>query len=1179
MTSVISWLEAVVGNIPLPLLEVWGRFSYLVGLALAVCAFGGFTFRVGERWGFGRERQTWDAKALLSMPFAFALVIASGYIGSFIVLVPGAQTFESLKDLVVLLCIVLLGYPALIAVPPAYMLSDLIEGVPPDFVLSWAEGYFFWTAFVWMAYQLIGRNPDFRRALTWRRYGVFVGLIMLLDPAMWGFICSGQFTSAISYRNISSALLFTLTMTWLLAPGVFLVALPLARRFGWFWAEIPGYVRARALGSSEWVWEAGRGSTPRNAGPVQEGVPIRIFIFMPFVALVLVMVGATAIVALQSADDDAARLATRLHQEASTTIRMRLDAYLAGSTAPIDAEGKDALASLLRNQAVGSEGRVFILDETGPMIASSAADGDLVVESAVAGLSQHTGPAGMSAAATEFRFDHVTAKPLSRETWLTYATAYHEGSGGRRWILVTAMPEAFYLAGARIGSSRSAMVFALTLVLSLVLAAALASTVTAPLRHISRATQAMARGDLGTRVPGSKLEELGALGQSFNDMAGRLEKSFDDLVGEVETRKRRERELEDSEARLRESDNRLQLALDAAGLGTWDWDVEQDRLVWDDSNYQLYGIRKEEFGGALDAWSRCLVPEDVARAREDVEAALRGDREYRTDFRVRRGDGAIRTIRGMGQTIRNADGRPVRMVGLNRDVTDQISAELEREQLVNELREHQEHLEVLVASRTSELRAAKEAAESASRAKSAFLANMSHEIRTPMNAILGYAQLLERDRDLRDDQKQKIDIIHNSGNHLLTLINDVLEMSKIEAGRATHAVEPFDLHALLQDVRWMFRDLTENKGLELTFEQEPRLPRALLGDAGKVRQVLINLLSNAVKFTTAGRVAVRASRRVTAGDQHVIAIAVEDTGRGIEPQNLERIFDAFEQAEPTARDGGTGLGLAISRNFARLMHGDLVVESTPGKGSVFTFSFEAAGAALDAVPAPVAIPIPTGLAPDQPDWRVLIVDDVQTNRDLLDELLSRVGFVTRTAASGQEAIVVHDEWRPHLVLMDLRMPGMGGLEAIRKLRQSGSTATIFSVTASGLADTESEARESGVDAFVRKPYREGELLAAIGERLGARYLYGQSVLQPWGRVRRDAAEGETLSQRLSSLPQALTDQLREAAIEGRAKRLESLADLVEQHSQAVAADVRALARHFQYDSLVSALESRARDEA
>jgi PAS domain S-box-containing protein len=1178
MTSVISWLEAIVSTIPLPLLEVWSRFSYIVGLVLAICAFGGFTFRIGGRWGFGRERQMWDARAFLSLPLTFVLIIATGYIGSFIVFVAGAQTFESLKDLVVLLCIVLFGYPALIAVPPAYMLSDLIEGVPPGFVLHWAEGYFFWTAFVWMAYQLIGRNPDFRKMQTWRRYGVFVVLIMLLDPVMWGFICSGQFTSAISYRNISSALFFTLAVTWILAPGAFLVALPLARRFGWFWADIPGHVRERAIGGSKWIWEAGRGSTPGDAGPVQEGLPIRIFIFTPFIALVLLMVGATAMVALRSADDDAARLATRLHEEASASIRMRLDDYLARSPSPIDAQRNTALVSLLRSQAIGSEGRAFLLDNTGRIIASSAPDGDLVVESAVAALARHTGPSGLSAAATEFRFDHVTAKPLSRETWLTYATMYRDDSGGRHWILVTAMPEAFYLAGMRIGSSRSAMVFALALVLSTVLAAALSSTVTAPLRHISRATQAMARGDLSTRVPGSQLEELGVLAQSFNDMAGRLKTSFDNLVSEVETRKSRERELEKSEARLRVSDNRLQLAIDAAGLGIWDWDVEQDRLVWDDSMYRLYGI-KDEFGGAFDAWTRCLVPEDSARATGDVQAALRGDREYRSDFRIRRADGAIRTIRSVAQTIRGADGRALRMVGVNRDVTDLISAEREREQLVDELRKHHEHLEALVASRTTELRAAKEAAESASRAKSAFLANMSHEIRTPMNAILGYAQLLERDRDLRADQKQKIDIIHNSGNHLLTLINDILEMSKIEAGRATHAVEPFDLHALLHDVQWMFRDLTENKGLELMFEQEQHLPRALLGDAGKVRQVLINLLSNAVKFTTSGRVAVHAGCRVAAGNQYVVVIAVEDTGPGIEPRNLGRIFDAFDQADSTARTGGTGLGLTISRNFARLMHGDLVVESTPGKGSVFTFSFEAAGAAIDAVPAPVAHSIPTGLAPDQPDWKVLIVDDVPTNRDLLDELLSRVGFSTRAAASAEEAIVVHDEWRPHLVLMDLRMPGMGGLEGIRRLRQSGSKAAIFSVTASGLAGTENEARESGVDAFVRKPYQEGELLAAIGERLGARYLYGSSVSRPSGRVRRDAAERSTLSQRLSSLPQALIDQLREAAIEGRAKRLESLADLVEQHSEDVSAEVRALARDFQYDALVSALESRAHDEA
>jgi two-component system sensor histidine kinase/response regulator len=456
---------------------------------------------------------------------------------------------------------------------------------------------------------------------------------------------------------------------------------------------------------------------------------------------------------------------------------------------------------------------------------------------------------------------------------------------------------------------------------------------------------------------------------------------------------------------------------------------------------------------------------------------------------------------------------------------------------------------------------------------------MTHEIRTPMNAILGYAQLLGRDEDLGGDQKQKIDIIHSSGNHLLTLIDDILEMSKIEAGRATLVVEPFDVLALLSDVQLMFRKLAENKGLELTFEQDPRLPRALSGDAGKVRQVAINLVSNAVKFTAHGRITVRASSRPAALDRHVVAIAVEDTGPGIEPMNLRRIFDAFDQGDSKVRAGGTGLGLAISRNFARLMHGDLVVESAPGNGSVFTFSFEADTANIEAVPGRVVHPVPTGLDPHQPAWKVLIVDDVPTNRDLLDELLSRLGFVTRSASSAEEGIVVHDDWRPDLVLMDLRMPGMSGLEAVRLLRQRGTRASIIAVTASGLADRESEARDAGADAFVRKPYREGDLLAAIGQQLGVRYVYESSVSPRTIRARHDATGRSTLSQRLSRLPSALIEQLRDAAIEGRAKRLESLADQARQHSEDVSAEIRALAHDFQYDVLVSALPTRPRDDA
>jgi CheY-like chemotaxis protein/anti-sigma regulatory factor (Ser/Thr protein kinase) len=463
-----------------------------------------------------------------------------------------------------------------------------------------------------------------------------------------------------------------------------------------------------------------------------------------------------------------------------------------------------------------------------------------------------------------------------------------------------------------------------------------------------------------------------------------------------------------------------------------------------------------------------------------------------------------------------------------------------------------------------------------------FLAKTSHELRTPLNAIIGFSSLIDQQALGPLPNKAYGDyarLIQSSGEHLLALINDLLEMSKIEAGRATLTVEPFDLREVLNDVRLMFRELTENKGLALTFEQDPHLPRALAGDAVKVRQVLINLLSNAVKFTERGRVTVRVSSRAGATrDRHVVAIAVEDTGVGIEPRNLTRVFEAFDQADSKVRIGGTGLGLAISRSFARLMPGDLVVESTPAKGSVFTFSFEAGAAASAAIPEAVVQPVPTGLEPDQPAWKLLIVDDVPTNRDLLEELLSRMGFATRTAASGEEALEVFQAWHPDLVLMDVRMPGMGGLEAVRCLRESGSKAAIIAITASSLAEAEDEARAAGVDGFVRKPYREGELFAVIGERLGVRYIYdGSTVPRPAPRTDRQAVGGSALAQRLCDLPPALIDQLREAAIEGRAKRLESLADQVRQYSEAASAEIRGLARNFQYDVLVSALRSSTRD--
>jgi hypothetical protein len=314
MTAVITWLQNVVGSIPLPVLEIWGRVSYLIGWGLAICAFGGFTFRLGHQWGFGRERQAWDEKAFVCIPLTFVLIVVSGYVGSFVVLVPGAQTFESLKDLIVLLCVVLFGYPALLIVPFAYGLSDLIEGVPPEFILDWLPGYFMNPACFWLAYQFFGKDPDFRKARTWGGYLVFVLIFLAVEPVLWGFVCSGKFTPEISYRAITPALFFTTMVTWIIGPVAMLGALPLARRVGLFWAEIPGHVREQRLGGGSAIWEAGRGEAAAAAGTAEQSLPIRMFILAPFIALLLVMVGATAFVALWSAEGDAHKLAARLHR-------------------------------------------------------------------------------------------------------------------------------------------------------------------------------------------------------------------------------------------------------------------------------------------------------------------------------------------------------------------------------------------------------------------------------------------------------------------------------------------------------------------------------------------------------------------------------------------------------------------------------------------------------------------------------------------------------------------------------------------------------------------------------------------------------------------------------------------------------------------------------------------------
>jgi signal transduction histidine kinase/DNA-binding response OmpR family regulator/ligand-binding sensor domain-containing protein len=398
-----------------------------------------------------------------------------------------------------------------------------------------------------------------------------------------------------------------------------------------------------------------------------------------------------------------------------------------------------------------------------------------------------------------------------------------------------------------------------------------------------------------------------------------------------------------------------------------------------------------------------------------------------------------------------------------------------------------------LAERMEELKVSERRAQEASRAKSAFLANMSHELRTPLNGVLGFAQLMARRAGRDAEDRRQLGIILRSGEHLLGLINDVLSLARIEAGGTSLTEARFDPGALVRGVLEMLRPRAESKGLELRAELADGLPREVVGDAGKVRQVLLNLVGNAVKFTERGRVVVRARW----ADERAV-VEVEDTGHGIAADELPQLFEPFVQtaAGREAREG-TGLGLALSRELARLMGGDITVASEPGRGSLFRLELALPLPALDtALPSEEQRRV-SRVAPGQPDWRVLVVDDVPQNRELLASLLREVGFTVREAGSGEETLEIRRSWRPHLVWLDKRMSGIDGPETVRRIRAEeaggGERVKVVVHSASALAHEQEEILRSGADDFVAKPFREATIFLKMAEHLGARFEHEEAT--------------------------------------------------------------------------------------
>jgi PAS domain S-box-containing protein len=488
----------------------------------------------------------------------------------------------------------------------------------------------------------------------------------------------------------------------------------------------------------------------------------------------------------------------------------------------------------------------------------------------------------------------------------------------------------------------------------------------------------------------------------------------------------------------------------------------------------------------------------------------------------------------------------------------------------------------------SDLRASKEKAEAANHAKSAFLAHMSHEIRTPLNAVLGYSQLMLRDPALEKVAKEHLNIINRSGEHLLALINDVLDMSKIEAGGMLANVQPFDVPQLVVDLAAMFELRASSKGLrfevvEASDAVRTDAVRTVAGDQGKIRQVLINLVGNAIKFTDQGHVKLEVKVCLRLDGQLWLSARVEDSGVGIAASEHSTLFQPFTQTQSGVRlQSGTGLGLAISAQYARLMGGRITLSSEVGTGTVCLFEIpvqpvDAASAAVSVTPSQRVV----GLMPGATVPRVLIVDDEPDNRGWLHGLLTAVGFDVREAVNGEAAVHEWQTWHPELVLMDVRMPVMDGLEATRRIRMSvpGTETVIIAITASVMDEDRLSVMQAGADELIVKPCREADLLEVIRVRLGLAYVYAdQAPGSPGsgGNAEALAAIGDSArssnSAALDNLPVEWADDMRRAIFSGENDRVNELIATIPQRDAEFAQALQRLADRYEYDALTQLLD-------
>ncbi len=711
------------------------------------------------------------------------------------------------------------------------------------------------------------------------------------------------------------------------------------------------------------------------------------------------------------------------------------------------------------------------------------------------------------------------------------------------------------------------------------------SMLSRPLATLTAATEQLSLDQLETlrvNVATKGRNELKILEEAFNSMIRKLLEARTKLYNYADELKQNRQQLQD--------------IIDNATAVIFMKDTTGRYLLINRQYEVLFHIRKHEIAGKTDY---DIFPKEMADVlRDNDQKVLDAKTPLKIEEYVPHKDG-LHTYISIKFPLYDSSNNIYATCGIATDITERKKSE-------DLLKNFSQTLKQEVAQRTQELKIAKEQAEAANRAKSAFLANMSHELRTPLNAVLGYGQILSRSQNLQPNDREHLSTIMRSGEHLLALINDVLELSKIDADRVELQPVSFDLRQMLSDLEVMLRPRAESKGLTLTFVSASDVPPFIRADQNKLRQILINLLSNAVKYTEEGKIELRIKNeelRIKNGESEpipnsqfsILNFSVADTGIGIAPDDLERVFDTFVRVQDQQYNTGTGLGLSISQRHVSMIGGELTVTSDVGKGSVFCFDVQIEVVEAADVESRLSARKVLGIEPGQPDYRILIVEDNEDNRNLIIHLLKPMGFQVRAAYNGEESIKLWNTWQPHLIWMDLRMPVMDGYEATRKIRTlelgiknsqhskshlSSSILNsqfliphckIIALTATAFEEDRAQVFEAGCDDFVRKPFWETEIFNMLHKHLGIRFVYEEE--QQASSVKRQASSEDVLTPAaLAALPAEWLTTLERGAKEANITLMFKVIEQIRQHNAVVADALIYLTNDFNYDEILQHIQ-------